>query len=443
MYATLMLDLPDKAPSAADGTAVPFAQPCPAIRLGQPLSDAVDRFQGDAALRLLPVLDLGDRPVGAIYERDMRRILFNPFGHALLRNPSFGGRLDDHVRPCASVKRSASVERLIDLYAAQGAGCEGLIITDDQGRYAGVVGGPLLLKLAAERDTRDALVRARRLEQVTRESGAFRQDVEALIGDLVGMADMLSALAGEAAARAADNGESAAGMAVAAAQTADNLTGIAAGGQELGALFQAMENQVRAAGDAIRAAVVQTRAGSVQTEALRIEADGIGAVITLIDDIARATSMLALNASIEAARAGAAGEGFAVVAREVKSLAGQTRDAAAEVGRRIGHIRLAVEAVAQGHVHMDAAMATANEVSASVFDAVARHGAFSRAIAGSVSEAGASSEHIRLSARQVSDNAGAAAAGARDIGLAAGQLAQGAHRLDARASAFLHAIQAA
>ncbi|SCW53929.1 CBS domain [Sphingobium faniae] len=90
------------------------------IRLGCPLSEAVDCFQGDPALRLLPVLDERDRPAGAIYERDMRRILFNPFGHALLRNPSFGGRLDDHVQPCAMIDRSASVEALIDLYAAQG-----------------------------------------------------------------------------------------------------------------------------------------------------------------------------------------------------------------------------------------------------------------------------------------------------------------------------------
>jgi hypothetical protein len=78
----------------------------------------------------------------------------------------------------------ASVERLIDLYAAQGSDCEGLIVTQG-GHYAGVVGGLLLLRLAAERDTRDALARTRRLEHVTRESGAFRADVEALIADLV------------------------------------------------------------------------------------------------------------------------------------------------------------------------------------------------------------------------------------------------------------------
>ena len=119
MYAPQMLDRPDPEPHVAAGTALPFAQGCAAVRLGQPLSQAVDRFQDDAALRLLPVVDAADRPVGAIYERDMRRILFNPFGHALLRNPSFGGRLDEHVRPCAMVEQSASIERLIDLAARQ------------------------------------------------------------------------------------------------------------------------------------------------------------------------------------------------------------------------------------------------------------------------------------------------------------------------------------
>lgn len=278
----------------------------PTIRLGRPLSEAVDQFQHDPTLRLLPVLDAQGQPAGAIYERDMRRILFNPFGHALLRNPSFGGRLDDHVRPCACVDRKASVETLIDLYAAQGQGCEGLIVVE-RGCYAGVVSGPLLLKLAAERDARAAMVRVERLEQVTREGMIFRQDVKALIADLVAMADLLSGLAGKAVEGAAHNGDAAAGMAVAAAQTAGNLSGIALSGRELALLFQSMEDEVREAGSALRLAVEQTRLGSAQTQALSVQADGIGEVTALIDAIARATSTLALNAGIEAARAGKRG----------------------------------------------------------------------------------------------------------------------------------------
>lgn len=429
---------PPDAPGLAE---LPLAQDKPVIRLGRPLSEAVDCFQQDSALRLLPVLDAGDRPVGAIYERDMRRILFNPFGHALLRNPSFGGRLDDHVRPCAHVDRRASVDRLVDLYAAQGTACEGLIVTDD-GRYAGVLDGTLLLRLTAQRDTQVALARSERVEQIRRESASFQGDVALLIADMVAMADQLSALATQAAERAAGDGADSTAMAVAAAQTADRLAGIAAGGVELGQIFQAMESEARDAGAAMRDAAARSRAGMAQGEALRTETENIGEVVALIDSIAGATAMLALNASIEAARAGEAGQGFAVVAREVKSLAQQTRDAAAGIAGRIAHVRATVADVAAGHMHMDAAMTRADRLSAALFDAVARQSAFSRAIADSVAEAGSSSDHIRTGAQAISGNADATVLGARAMQSVAQRLAGEAHRLEARAGGFIMAIRA-
>lgn len=442
MTATVLPFTPPSAVSYPAPVDLHLAADAPAIRLGRPLSEAVDFFQRDSALRLLPVLDTAGRPVGAIYERDMRRILFNPFGHALLRNPSFGGRLDDHVCPCASADRATDIEALVDLFAAQGDGCEGLIVTDG-GIYAGVLSGALLLRLTAERDARVALARAERVEKITQESADFRSDVERLIADLVVMADQLATLAGEATERAALDDADAAAMAVAATQTADRLAGIAAGGVELGQLFAAMEAEVRDAGDAIREAVARSRSGAARSEALAQEADDIGAVVALIDSIARATSMLALNASIEAARAGAAGEGFAVVAREVQSLAAQTRDAAAEISGRIDHFRGAIGEVAAGHAHMDATMTRADRLSAAVFDAVARQGAFSLTIADSVAEAGQSSDHIRNGARQISDNASGRAQAARLMRDVAGRLSEEAHRLDERAGGFIAAIRAA
>ncbi|MBV2151009.1 chemotaxis protein [Sphingobium sp. AS12] len=436
-----MFHAPIYPPDASGLAELPLAQDKPVIRLGRPLSEAVDCFQQDSALRLLPVLDAGDRPVGAIYERDMRRILFNPFGHALLRNPSFGGRLDDHVRPCAHVDRCASVDRLVDLYAAQGTACEGLIVTDD-GRYAGVLDGALLLRLTAQRDTRVALERSERIEQIRRESASFQGDVALLIADMVAMADQLSALASQAAERAASDGADSTAMAVAAAQTADRLAGIAAGGVELGQIFQAMESEARDAGAAMRDAAARSRAGMAQGEALRTETENIGEVVALIDSIAGATAMLALNASIEAARAGEAGQGFAVVAREVKSLAQQTRDAAAGIAGRIAHVRATVADVAAGHMHMDAAMTRADRLSAALFDAVARQAAFSRAIADSVAEAGSSSDHIRTGAQAISGNADATVLGARAMQSVAQRLAGEAHRLEARAGGFIMAIRA-
>ncbi|PZU15180.1 MAG: chemotaxis protein [Sphingobium sp.] len=422
--------------------AAPRGNPCPAVKLGQPLSEAVDRFQHDPTLRLLPVVDDDGRPAGAIYERDMRRILFNPFGHALLRNPSFGGRLDDHVRPCPTVERTESIEALVDLYAAQGSACEGLIATD-AGRYAGVLGSAVLLRLTAERDARVALARAERAERVTRESADFRQDIASMITGMAAMADQLATLATQAATRANDDNADSAAMSVAAAQTAERLMQLSAAGADLGQLFRAMEGEAQDAGVAIAEAAERSRSGLHRSQALRTEADQVGEVVALIDSIARATSMLALNAGIEAARAGEAGRGFAVVATEVQALAQQTRDAAAGIGGRIDHMRAVIADVAEGQAHMTATMTRADRLSAAVFEAVRRQGAFSRSIAENVAEAGAASTHIRAGAAQISDNAQARIATARDMRDVADQLAGEARRLEHRAGGFIAAMRAA
>lgn len=109
---------------------------------------------------------------------------------------------------------------------------------------------------------------------------------------------------------------------------------------------------VRETVDGMNRIAERVRNSASAVEKLGSRSDQIGEIVETIEDIADQTNLLALNAAIEAARAGEQGRGFAVVADEVRALAERTTKATKEIGVMIKNIqsetRLAVKAMEEG-----------------------------------------------------------------------------------------------
>lgn len=179
-----------------------------------------------------------------------------------------------------------------------------------------------------------------------------------------------------------------------------------------------------------KASVVTSSLQHLETATQRITG-----VVTLIKDIANKTNLLALNASIEAARAGDAGRGFAVVAEQVRKLASQTTSSTEEIGTEVDNVTKAVRNNVSAIRAITQAIALVRDQAMAMSTAAEEQGAVTSEITGSMSDTAQ-----RVSA--VDENIGVVKSASADAAVAARDVMQQMQRVDEAEKKVIESIDA-
>ncbi|MBB2496343.1 methyl-accepting chemotaxis protein [Aquipseudomonas ullengensis] len=197
-------------------------------------------------------------------------------------------------------------------------------------------------------------------------------------------------------------------MSAAAHEVAKSAQGAAEAAQQTDHEGQAAKRVVDGSIERIHALVVDIRTSGQSLDSLQQDVQSIVSVLDVIRSIAEQTNLLALNAAIEAARAGEAGRGFAVVADEVRALASRTQQSTQEIQGMIDRLQQgtqsAVTAMRRSSDAGDVTSEQANQAGASL-DAIAQLigtiNAMNAQIASAAEEQTAVAEEINRSVHQI------------------------------------------
>jgi methyl-accepting chemotaxis protein len=296
---------------------------------------------------------------------------------------------------------------------------------------------------AAAQDTQNRASSAARRAELVR----FADDFEAAVGTIVSNVSASAVQLESAAGTLTRTAETTQGLSSQVAGTSEqassDMQSVATATEQLSASVNEIGRQVHESKRIAEAAVLQAERTDGRIGKLSRAAQQIGDVVKLITAIAEQTNLLALNATIEAARAGEAGRGFAVVASEVKSLASQTAKATDEISSHISGMQGATQESVTAIKEIGGTIAEISNIALAISNAVNQQSSATQEISRSVQNVAHGTHEVAANITQVNRGATETGSASEDVLNSARTLSAESARLRQELDLFMKNIRAA